>query len=81
MTQTESICIVQTHLAEPLMYLVQVSKSKNHKSGYTVRHSTKDLPRAELLYSAINIGLGYRKRLIAYSEEFSTIRVLRKEVS
>lgn len=47
------------------VFLVQVSKSKNRKSGYENKYSfVGDLERACVHYQGINVGLGYKKRLI-----------------
>lgn len=47
------------------VFLVQVSRGKNPKSSYTVRYRiVGNLAQAVSLYNCINIGLGYRKRLV-----------------
>ena len=46
-------------------FVVQVSKSKNSKSGYETRYTIKgNLAQAVMYYSGINVGYGYRKRLL-----------------
>lgn len=48
------------------VFLVQVGK--HSKGGYNTRYKiTGNLPQAVILYNAINIGNGYKKRLIAPS--------------
>lgn len=45
-------------------FLVEVSKSKNLKSGYKIAYRfVGSLSQAVLHYDGINIGYGYKKRL------------------
>lgn len=47
------------------VFIVQTSKTKNRKSGYENRVSFKgNLVKAVMYYNMINIGMGYRKRLL-----------------
>ena len=47
------------------VFIVQTSKTKNSKSGYENRYSFKgNLSQAWFHYDCINIGNGYRKRLL-----------------
>lgn len=47
------------------IFLVQVSRSKNRKSGYNTRWMfTGNLHQAVSYYRSVNIGLGYKKRLL-----------------
>lgn len=46
-------------------FLVQVSKSKNPKSGYKTKHKiVGNLAQAVALYRCYNIGNGFKKRLV-----------------
>jgi hypothetical protein len=63
---------VETFLAPPVEYWVQCSARPNSKSEYLTRITTKSQSRAELYYRALNIGLGYRKRLVAFSPLWGT---------
>jgi hypothetical protein len=47
------------------MYLVQVGKGS--KSSYKTRYSFSELKEALFYYRCINIGNGYKKRLLAPS--------------
>jgi len=44
-------------------FLVQVGKGK---SAYTTRYSFDNLPQAVKYYACINIGRGYKKRLVCW---------------
>jgi hypothetical protein len=51
-------------------FLVQTSKTKNGKSGYETRYTIKgNLAQAVMYYNMINIGYGYRKRLLMPSSK------------
>lgn len=46
-------------------FVVQTSKNKNRKSGYETRATFKGrLVQAVMHYNMINVGQGYRKRLL-----------------
>lgn len=52
------------------VFLVQVSKNRNSKSGYVTKYSFKgELGKACFHYDCINIGNGYRKRLVMPSSK------------
>ena len=49
---------------ESTVFLVEVSRRPDRKSGYAVRNRVTGNPaQACVLYSGINLGNGYRKRL------------------
>ena len=64
---TQSCDIIATHKAPEIIYLVEVSRQPTPKSGYRVRYSMQSQAEAERWYRGINIGLGYKKRLVAVS--------------
>jgi hypothetical protein len=45
-----------------LRYEIQIGKGK--KGGYKVKYTSKFLAQATILYNGINIGNGYKKRLV-----------------
>ena len=47
-----------------VIWQVQISKRPNGKSGYQNKYSTVSATQAIMYYNAINIGRGYKKRLI-----------------
>ena len=64
---TEQSCSIATSEAPPIQYLVEVSRQPTPKSGYRVRYSLQSMGTARFWYNGINIGLGYKKRLVAVS--------------
>ena len=46
------------------IWQVQISKTPNSKSGYKNRFTLDQAAQAIIYYHAINIGRGYKKRLI-----------------
>jgi hypothetical protein len=55
-------------------FVVQISRNRNAKSSYQNRYIIKgDLGKAVFYYNWINIGLGYRKRLLMPSAKKSIL--------
>lgn len=56
---------LELDLQQPkVIWRVQVSKTPNSKSGYKNRFTLDQAAQAMLYYHGINIGRGYKKRLV-----------------
>lgn len=56
-----------------MFFKIEVSKSPRPKAGYETRYGTENETQARLLYKGINVGLGYKKRLVAIDGRKRTI--------
>ena len=56
---------LELNLTQPkTIWQVQISKTPNSKSGYKNRFILDQAAQAIIYYHCINIGMGYKKRLI-----------------
>ena len=56
---------LELNLTQPkTIWQVQISKTPNSKSGYKNRFTLDKASQAIIYYHCINIGMGYKKRLI-----------------
>lgn len=67
MTKVSSTATITISSAPPLEFWVLCSKQPTEKSGYILRMSFAEEARARQYYTALNIGRGYKKKLVAYS--------------
>ena len=58
---------ISTIPAPSIEYWVQCSKQPNAKAGYITRRVAETEVCGWVWYNSLNIGYGYKKRLVAYS--------------
>ena len=67
--------------AQAIEYWVQCSKQPSAKSGYRIRATCRSESQAWMFYNALNIGNGYKKRLVSYAPLSGAKRVIARDVS
>lgn len=81
MSQREIISDMLSKSTSALDYLVEISRRPGAKSGYKTKYILASEDRAWFYYRGINIGRGYKKRLVAVSEYWGVRRVLARTAS